>query len=281
MDKALLRFAKRYGFLLVTLVFIPFVINRINTDADRDPVLVTLTLLLLAVCLAQAAAYALLRAEYSSLERRVSEAMPSTLMVNQALSRKTRPTDKDNRYTLIKAFAHIDAEGNYKAMYERHGVNQSRNAVDHIRVLTSADSYLEFDDLQVQANEIGGANAKLKVAVVEDDFHQKLFDIFFKKPVQPNERFAISYSFVWPRVMRSSGDYDFLILKDFERGVEHLTYILEFDKELASFRFEKITRNGDWEPLADGKESQNEAMYQYTLDLKNPDSDAYRFTYRG
>jgi hypothetical protein len=148
-------------------------------------------------------------------------------------------------------------------------------------VLTCADSYLEFAQLQVQAVDLNGNQAELKVAVVEDNPHQKLFDIYFKKPIQPNEPFAVKWSLVWPRVMRASSDYDYIILKDFKRGVEKLSYSLEFDRELPSFRFERMKKKGDWEALAAGKEQVQGSSYLYDLEVTNPGCDAYRFSYRG
>jgi hypothetical protein len=272
---------KRFGWLALSLILAPFVLDRANSDFEKAPGSAAAVVVLLLICLGQSIAHALLRKRYTELERRLRASGPSQLVVNMALDRLVRPKDTSNRYTLIKAFAHIDGEGNYKAQYERHGINQARAAVDRIRVLTCADSNMEFAELQVQAVDLNSNRARLKVVVIEDNSHQKLFDIYFKKPVQPNDRFAVGWSFVWPRVMRASGDYDFVVLKDFERGVERLSYTLEFERELPSFRFEKMTKNGEWEPLAEGKEQQQGNFYTYTLEIDGPECDAYKFSYQG
>ena len=297
MHKSSLRALKRFWLLALSLVLLPFVWNRANSDWDKAPFSVAVQIVLFLTCLGQSVAYSRLRTGYDKLERKVQDldskqiqhkleleiqglqrklqSAESHLVIDRALAHSV-PND-DNHYTLIKVFAHIDSEGNYNGQYERHGTNHSR-AIDHIRVLTCSDSALEFDQLRVQAADLNSNGAKLKVVVREDNPRQKLFDICFKKPVQPNEPFAVSWSFVWPRVMRTSDDHDYIMLKDFQGGVEKLHYTLEFEREIPSFRFEEII-GGKPTALAEGKEVQQGNLYSYTLELRNPRGEAYMFSY--
>jgi hypothetical protein len=269
------RMVRQFGWAAVTAILVPFVINRANSDFERAPLSVIAVLVLFLVCLGQSVAYAFLRQQYIELERRVQ---PSQEVVNLALTHSVRPIDKDNHYTLIKLFARIDLEGNYRAQYERHGINQSRTAVDHLRVLSCADSNMDFAVLQVEAGDLN-SQTKLKVQVVEDNRRQKLFDIYFKKPIQPGESFAVAWSVFWPRVLRAAADYDYIVLKDFERGVDKLSYSLEFEWQLPVFSFERLSKSGGWLHLAEGKEQAQGSSYTYILEVR-PDSDAYRFSYR-
>jgi hypothetical protein len=202
------------------------------------------------------------------------------MILNRALHHLVRPTDKVNHYTLIKVFAHIDDQGNYTGEYERHGINQSRGHVDHIRVLACGDSSLDFDEWQIQAFDLSSNRAKLHVVPVEDYPYQKLFDIYFKQPVQPSGTFAVGWTFSLPRAMRAAGDHDFVVLKDFKRGVEKFAFTLEFDQALLHYRFEKMRKNGEWEPQVGGKELTQGPRFAYTLELQNPDREAYKFSYQ-
>src|SRR5579875_459809 len=244
-----MRLLKRFGPLAFTVIVGPFVLDRANSDLDKAPFTAGSVLLLYLICLGLSIAYSDLQRRYEVLKRARS-AVPDPTVVNRALDHTVRPIDKDNRYTLIKLSARIDSKGNYYAQYERHGINHSRTGIDHLRILTAADSNADFNELGVEAIDLNRQGAKLKVAVVEDSFHLKLFDIFFRKPIQPNEQFGIAWSLHWPGAMRASSDYDFIVLKDFERGVEKLSYTLEFDKELSSYRFEKLGKNAVWEYLS-------------------------------
>jgi hypothetical protein len=190
------------------------------------------------------------------------------------------PVDKDNHYTLIKAFAHIDTDGNYQGRYERYGVNQSKTAIDHLRVLTCADSYLEFSRLKVQANDLNGDKPPLKVEAIQDNPGEKLFKIYFRSPVQPGGSFAVGWSFVWPGVMRDTTDEDFVFLNNFERGVEQLVYTLEFERKLSTWQFEKKT-NTQWEIMEEGEETQQGNCWVYSLDVNRKLCDGYKFSYRG
>jgi hypothetical protein len=303
MDRSALRALKRFCFLALSLVLLPFVWNRANNDWDKAPFSVAVEIVLFLTCLGQSVVYSGLRNGNDKLERKVQElerkleletqeirrkleleiqeckrklkAAESHLVIDRALAHTVR--DDDNHYTLIKVFAHIDGEGNYNGQYERHGTNHSR-AIDHIRVLTCSDSALEFDQLRVQAFDLNSNGAKLKVVVREDNPRQKLFDICFKRPVQPNEPFGVGWSFLWPRVMRTTDDHDYIMLKDFQGGVEKLSYTLEFEREIPSFRFEEV-KDGKLTALAGGKEVQQGKLYSYTIELQNPKGEAYMFSY--
>src|ERR1700691_766542 len=214
----------------------------------------------------------------SQLEQGLSAAGSSQSVLNLALNHPGPPVDNANHYTLVKFFGHIDGNGNYRAKCERRGINQSRDAVRDIRIQSCADSKATYKDLDVQAFDLIG-NEALRTFKVDDDPRQKKFDIRFRKPVATNEPFAVEWSYLWPTCLRASDDYDFILLKGLNRGVEKLSYTLEFEWKLPAYRFLKLTKGGEWELLTVGLEQPQGNFYCYPLELKNPDSEAYKFEY--
>ena len=278
MDRSLFRQLKRFGLPALSLILAPFVVNGVSGEFPKAPFSATTAIVLCLICVGQTVVYSLLRGRCTELERQVRAGGPGQLVMDLALNYSVRPTDKDNRYTLFKVFAHIDSDGNYKAEYERHGINQSNAAVNHVRVLTCADSTQEFAQLGVQALDLK-SNQVLKAVPIEDNPRQKLFDIYFKEPVHPNEQFAFRWSILWPRVMRATRDYDYITLNDFERGVEKLSYTLEFERELAHSQFEEIGKTGGSVRVLKGKVQSRGSCYCYMLELQDPPGVAYKFSY--
>ena len=276
-----MRLLNGWGWNALSVVLIPCALIMAVLDPKTAPMASLAAVVLLSLlCLGLVTYNGWLRKQNGELKRQVGASGPSQLVVHQAIEVAVKQKDEANHYTLLNYFAHIDGDGNYRAQYERHGVNRSSEPVQKIRVLTCADSNMDLPELGVKAIDLLNNGQTLSVDPIEDHRHQKLFDVRFKLPVHRNEPFAIRCSFVWPRVMRASQDYDFIILKHLDPAIEKLSYTLEFDREPSSAWFTKWTSKREWEPLKGHTQQQQGNNYSYTLELSNPGNEVYGFYYK-
>lgn len=203
------------------------------------------------------------------------------LALNLALNPKIDPflEDNDIRYTLFRHDFYIKNNGDYYAEIEKHGINQSSEVVKFIKVGAGGDSSVDYNDIKFEAFDLKTGN-KLVDKLVDEKYMFKSIQIWFKKPIIPNESFSIKYHYFWKGAYKPNSDYAAIMIKYFKRGIEKVIFNITMEEEPKVIFMQEITKDGQVKDCKDQPVYKiSERGVEYNWSTQNPNSLCYIFKY--
>jgi hypothetical protein len=200
------------------------------------------------------------------------ETMAATLSPDDTI------VDRVHKYKKLVFKAGIDANGDYRGTYERHGQVQGAVSSEFLtaRLVSSAVAPSSLMELKVTDLD---TNQDLHKEIISETFRKLIFRIFFPRPLKYGESFSVGWTFVCPHAMRQERDSDTYVLWPFELGIDRLEISLLFDwqpqqallYEMSGARVEAVGGQPQYK--------QENSKHRYSALIKHPHAAAYILKY--
>lgn len=153
--------------------------------------------------------------------------------------------DEGMAYGRLDFRARITAEGDYIAECRRTGKRHKRGAIQWLRVCSSGDSQVTFEQLECRAWD-GRTNRSLSVRAAGDpkrSDHECQYLIELREPIKMGDSFWVCWSFTWPRCIIGMECIDWIRLP-FEKPPDLVHWQLDLPRHVNDYRIEVQDNNG-------------------------------------